>query len=435
MLIGARIGAWAKRGGKDPLEGRNAIVYDILDTESDFTVAIENISRKISNVPVTVDWGDGTTSSVSTTSVSHTYATAGRYVAEIDGNAKTFGSKQKNTKVVAMYWAEGTSIGDAPNYPARECTRLEKAFWITGISRFPQYGFYGDAALVDIGPLSVFTDFSRPASLYGTNIVTAEMTNATGVMESVLWNNTSVTDVDIGNATTLVGTFYGCSSLKSVKGIEGVTRISGANTFYLTKVEHLNLQMVDSTGNNDLFRNSSIKGLYLPRLTSVALASLRNMPSCKYVIVPNMSGCTSATGQVFTGDAACEYYGPFIESGDFGIFGINWWSNSTSAPDKTDADGNTYKVVVEFRAMTCAEIISGERWDQSQNHAFPYGFFVAGRPDVGLSWVKFVGSDGYVMYRDGAWRTYLYSEGYTREDYYAKYLAIERSNYPEDFEQ
>ena len=438
MMLGARTAAWGGVAARDPLEGKNAIVYDILDTEEDYSVTVENIYAKATNNPIIIDWGDGESSSVNqvkdSVSATHTYATAGRYVVTLDGNARVFGNKSSDNKIIAIYWAEGSHIGDKPLYPARLCPRLKKAFWITGTKTFPQYGFQGSSSLSEIGPLDVFTDFSKPESLVGTAIKKALMTNATSSVSSVCMDCTSLEEADIGRATKLISTFSGCSSLNVIRGIENVTSIVGPRTFYDIAVTHLNLQNLELINGIDVFKNSAITGLYLPKLTTIGIACLRNASKCRYFIVPKMSGCTSSTGQMFTGrNLPCEYYGPFIESGDFGIFGNAWWSNTTSAPVKTDADGNSYRVVVEFRAMTCAEIISGERWDQEYNHSFPYGFVIPGTTK-GVDWVKFVGSDGYILYRNNAWQTYLYADGYTREDYYAKYLAIEMAEHPEDFE-
>ena len=415
----------------NPYYGKNIIVADIRDTDDDTTFTIANIARKSTARPVVVNWGDGESSSVTGTSVTHTYSRTGKFVISLDGNAQTFGEKIRQGKAVEMYWAEGSDIGSDPWYPAGQSTRIEKAVWITGPSRgvFPQYGFINCTSLGEIGPLDVFTDFSKPSGVTGSLITEAMCVNAVGDYNSFADSCPKLKVVDIGHCTRITGRgFADCASLERIVGIENVTSSSNQNAFYnCPKITHLCLRSLETLTGVDTFRLTPITEMYLPSLTTTGIACLRNLTECRYVVVPKVSGCTNNIGQMFNNAPKCEYFGPFIESGDFGIFGINWFDDVCTAGDKTDADGNTYRRVIEFRAMTCAEIMDGSRWVQDYDHSFPYGAGTGTK-------TKFVGSDGYIMYLNGAWVTRLYADGYTREDYYTRYLNDYRAKYSEEFE-
>ena len=421
---------FSKRRTDDTYYGSNVIVADIRSTDDDTTFTIENISRKNTSLPVVVKWGDGQTSSVTGTSVTHTYSRTGKFVIRLDGNAQTFGEKLRQSKAVEMYWAEGSDIGSVAWYPAGNSTRLERAVWITGPSSgvFPQYGFINCTSLCEIGPLDVFTDFSKPNGVSGSLITEAMCVNAEGDYNSFADSCPNLKVVDIGHCTRITGRgFADCASLERIVGIENVTSSSNQNAFYnCPMLTHLCLRSLETLTGVDTFRLTPITEMYLPSLTTTGIACLRQLTACRYVIVPKVSGCTSSTGQMFINAPMCEYFGPFIESGDFGIFGIVWWNDICDADEKTDADGNTYRRVIEFRAMTCAEIMDGSRWAEDYNHEFPYGCGTK-------SGTKFVGSDGYIMYLDGAWVTRLYEDGYSREDYYVRYLNDYKAKYPEEF--
>ena len=217
--------------------------------------------RMYGNQSATVDWGDGTTSSIANASASASviYAEKTNYaevsadtmlcVRVIGGsfelstrsNYSIFGDNTQDTPVIlkAEIGTNCTSIGDSAFYG---CSSLTSVTIPQGVTSIGSYAFSGCNSLTSVtipqGVTSIgSTAFSNCYSLTSV-IIPQGMTSIGG---SAFSGCNSLTSVIIPQGMTSIGSyaFYSCSSLTSVTIPQGMTSIGGSafsNCYSLTSV-------------------------------------------------------------------------------------------------------------------------------------------------------------------------------------------------------
>ena len=188
------------------------------------------------NGTVTVDWGDGNTSTLTGTSVStavfadnHTYASAGDYVIklEVDGSAAFLG----NTSV-GSYLLCYTNTADKRNKVYSNA--IQKVEIGSNVINIGSSAFYNCYSLSSITIPSGVTSIESNAfySCYSLSSITIP-SGVTRIRNYAFYNCYSLLSITIPSGVTSIENyaFYSCYSLSSIAIPSGATRI-GSSAFY-----------------------------------------------------------------------------------------------------------------------------------------------------------------------------------------------------------
>ena len=165
-----------------------------------------------------VDWGDGTTESLTTNNPTHTYSSAGEYTIKItpaEGSTYRpyFNNNVSDTSIVSVAGTGGSQLG----------TNLSDAW--EGASNMTSF--------------SSNIDTSSATSFFGTWNTCSSLTSfplidtSSGTNFNYCWNNcsglTSFPQLDTSSGTSFFQTWYNCSELTSFPQLD---TSSGTNFFY-----------------------------------------------------------------------------------------------------------------------------------------------------------------------------------------------------------
>ena len=188
-----------------------------------------------------VNWGDGSEAQqVTSSTISHTYASAGLYNITIYGDAYNVGgssnagvftnSSYKYALLKAYLGEKVTSIGDYAFYYCYSLTSITIPSSVTSISNSAfQYCY----SLTSITIPSSVTSISNSAFQYCYSLTSVVIPNSvTSIGSNAFSSCSSLTSITIPNSVTSIGSsaFYSCSSLTSITIPSSVTSI-GSNAF------------------------------------------------------------------------------------------------------------------------------------------------------------------------------------------------------------
>jgi len=200
----------------------NGIVFSITTTTPSTNFIIP-VAGGVFNA--LIDWGDGTTTTVTTTgNKSHTYSIVGTYQIQITGtfpvfsNAGNYASAQLITSVDSLTVGMLTSL-DHSFWQTRNLTSINTAFDTTGVTSF-SYAWNNCRALTSF-PLintSSGTDFSY-AWEYCTSLTSFPLIDTSaGTNFTNTWSSTALTSfplIDTSSGITFFRTWYFSTSLTS----------------------------------------------------------------------------------------------------------------------------------------------------------------------------------------------------------------------------
>lgn len=120
---------------EEPIEDEEDVtkIRLVLSDPSDLTFHIlGGLALKDSNQPTTIDWGDGTTTTIATTGhISHTYPSIGEYTLTIDNTitaisiSMPFQEYQSSAEKIAEVHGFGSNVNRIESYCFANCTNLE----------------------------------------------------------------------------------------------------------------------------------------------------------------------------------------------------------------------------------------------------------------------------------------------------------------------
>lgn len=295
--------------------------YHPTDNKTHFFLDIK--SAAYSNIDIrfkatttaTVDWGDGTTETVSGAFISkHNYNDSGVFEITIDGTITISGNllpDRTQSKYLTDIFLYTTNVGsDSFQY----CSSLKSITILEGITVIPVSCFVGCSSLeyvtIPSGVTSInltsfvycssltivtlpdtITSISGDAFMYNSSLKSMTIPEGITVMFSFL-NNSALTSVVIPEGVTNINTFQYCFSLKSIIIPDGVTSISNNAFQFCEKLKSITIPDGVANIGNGAFRYCS-NMVYADFSAATAIPTLGNstvfdsMPSLSAIIVPD----------------------------------------------------------------------------------------------------------------------------------------------------
>jgi len=184
------------------------------------------------NGTATIDWGDGTTSTVTGSSATtmvygnHEYAHEGDYIVAINGNINIIGNTTSGSKI----FNKDTSSSANPQYVYLNCVKKIELGNIYGISN---NAFRGCCSLASITIPNSVTSIGSYAFYYCYSLTSIIIPDSVTSINTYAFQDCySLALVMIPNSVTSISgyVFYYCYSLASIAISNGVTSI-GNNVF------------------------------------------------------------------------------------------------------------------------------------------------------------------------------------------------------------
>ena len=205
-----------------PLGGKRIAPEFILQMQT--TTASESITLPMTtNVDVNIDWGDGTTESVTTDSPSHTFATAGTYDIKVTGSCNAFAFNESASAPKLLHVLNGGTAFTAGSFTNgfRGCTNLETA----------------DFAGLDTSSVTSMSSVFRECSSLTSLDVSGFDTSSATTMRFTFSNCSSLTTLDVSgfdtsSVTSMFAMFRNCNSLTSLD-------VSGFDTSSVTSMNNM----------------------------------------------------------------------------------------------------------------------------------------------------------------------------------------------------
>ena len=192
------------------------------------TTAAETITLPMTGaVNVDIDWGDGTTESVTTNSPSHTFATAGTYDIKVTGSCNLFAFNESASAPKLLHVLNGGTAFTAGSFVNgfNGCTNLETA------------DFAGLDTSSVTSMLRMFSGCSNLTTLDVSGFDTSSVTS----MVSMLRGCSSLTSLDVSgfdtsSVTDMVGMLALCGNLTTDPGISAfdVTELTDATNMCIS---------------------------------------------------------------------------------------------------------------------------------------------------------------------------------------------------------
>ena len=354
------------------------------------TTTDESITLPISGSGMTVNWGDGQTSTASG-SVSHTYNTAGDYTIQITGELTRFYLNN------AGYASKLVSIDQ---WGTASWTTMNNAFW--GASNM----VYNAADSPDLSSVTDMSDMFRDASSFNGNLSSwnvSSVTNMDSMFSGASDFNQPLSNWNVSKVTNMGGMFRSASSFNgnlSSWDVSSVTRMfsmfSGASDFNqplsrwdVLKVTNMAAMFASASSfNGDLSRwdvssvtsmNSmfSLASSFNGDLSSWDVSKVTNMSNMFFVIsvfqqnlgnwyvVPadtayDISEGTLIVTTISAQNAVLDRHTPMYGIGSGGNSNLFNITNSNTLMFKSDPSAGTYNVVVTASGTNVFE--NGNNW-------------------------------------------------------------------------
>ena len=269
---------------------------------------------------VTIDWGDGSETEVTTsteiTRYSHSYSAVGDYIITLevtDGELVLVGGISANgprgiTQVIdssegipyTLFYNRstlkmveiGSGINSIGEYAFCYCISLTSVVIPEGVTSIGSGAFYACSSLTSVVIPSSVTSIGNGAFSGCTSLTSVVIPEGVTSIEVSTFSNCSVlTSVVIPSSVTSIGksAFYTCSSLTSVVIPEGVASIEeGAFSGCASLTSVVIPEGVTSIGKNAFSGCSALGGIHILSSTPPALGSsaLSNIPSDCKIYVP-----------------------------------------------------------------------------------------------------------------------------------------------------